>query len=76
MRKRSPAVTKDWQVRWFVLDRYSISWYRFKSDLRSNMRGGIALSSVTGLTIFGRNGNMMKINMYDRTVILMVRPTC
>ena len=76
MRKRSPAVTKDWQVRGFVLDRYSISWYRFKSDLRSNMRGGIALSSVTGLTIFGRNGNMMKINMYDRTVILMVRPTC
>ena len=69
-------MTKDWQVRWFVLDRYSISWYRFKSDLRSNMRGGIALSSVTGLTVFGRNGNMMKVNMYDRTVILMVRPTC
>ena len=70
MFKKSPAIWRNWQERWFILCRNSLCWYRFRTDVRSDMRGGVALTRIRTVTMYGKLGNKLQIDIGDRTVYL------
>ena len=44
--------------------------YRYKTDLRSCMMGGVSLMRIEQLTLYGRQGTKLKINVGDCMIFL------